>query len=112
MTQETYFQITGKSLRQYDNIHDHTTINFVDDSTNLISFTNNKNISDYLSDFYTLLDCYYNMNKLQINPDKTNLVISCKNKLRQYCKNVSFWADTYEIKQKEKNQNIRSIYTI
>ena len=102
MTQETYFQITGKSLRQYDNIHDHTTINFVDDSTNLISFTNNKNISDYLSDFYTLLDCYYNMNKLQINPDKTNLVISCKNKLRQYCKNVSFWADTYEIKQKEK----------
>ena len=42
------------------------------------------------------------MNKLQINPDKTNLVISCKNKLRQYCKNVSFWADTYEIKQKEK----------
>ena len=42
MTQETYFQITGKSLKQYDNIHDHTTINFVDDSTNLISFTNNK----------------------------------------------------------------------
>ena len=57
---------------------DHLTINFIDDSTNLISYDSSESLNDYLTVFYELLQQYYDINKLTINPDKTELLVSCK----------------------------------
>ena len=57
----------------------HVTIQFIDDSTNIISFKNDNIIKPYLEEYYKLLYDYYTANKLKINPDKTQYVIICKN---------------------------------
>ena len=56
-------KITNKQCKKYDNVR-HLTVNFVDDSSNIIGFYDIKQIQQYLTDFYTLLHCYYNINKL------------------------------------------------
>ena len=58
---------------------EHNTINFVDDSTNIISSHNSNEIQQYINNFYLLLEAAYNINKLVINKDKTELMIVCKN---------------------------------
>ena len=42
----------------------HKTVNFVDDSTNIISTHNAHEIKDYINKFYSLLEAVYNTNKL------------------------------------------------
>ena len=44
---------------------------------------------------------FYNVNKLKINDDKTQMLISCKNKLRKFTKNIFFMALNYKIEQKQ-----------
>ena len=83
------------------NLHfDHLTINYIDDSTNLISNTSSKNLNCYLTLYYNLLQYYYDTNKLVINPDKTELLVSCKNKFREEADKIKFKADIYNIEQK------------
>ena len=79
----------------------HLTINYIDDSTNLISDKNRENLICYLTLYYNLLKCYYDANKLVINPDKTELLVSCKNKFRVEADKIKFKADIYEIEQKD-----------
>ena len=62
---------------------DHLTINYIDDSTNLISDTSSQNLINYLTLYYNLLKHYYDSNKLVINPDKTELLVSCKKNLER-----------------------------
>ena len=78
---------------------DHKTINYVDDSTNIIGFKNINNITEYLNKYYILLEQFYTINMLQINPDKTKMIVICKNKMRDECKNINFMAGKYNIKQ-------------
>jgi len=40
----------------------------------------------YITDYFNILQNYYNCNKLQINPDKTQMTIVCKPKFRQQLK--------------------------
>ena len=84
-----------------DNNFNHLTINFIDDSTNLISNDNSYLLIDYLTVYYDLLQNYYDINKLTINPDKTELLVSCKNILRADANKIKFQADIYLISQKE-----------
>ena len=87
---------------------DHLTINYVDDSTNLVSFSETCDISNYLTDYYRLLNCYYGINKLQINADKTKFTITCKSRLRQFSKHIQFIADGHTIKQQDKIKILRA----
>ena len=82
------------------NINKHDTINFVDDSTSIISFSDQKNIRKYLENYYNLIHAFYNTNRLKINPDKTSLMIVTKPKLRDHFKKFTFMAKNYEIKAK------------
>ena len=66
----------------------HLTINFVDDSSSVISTKNHNIIKDYLEDYYLLLHNYYNINKLKINPDKNTILIVHQNKLHNIFKNL------------------------
>ena len=77
----------------------HLTINFVDDSTNIISTPNAQDIKDYINKFYSLLEAVYNTNKLIINKDKTELMVVCKNKFRKMTKNIQMYANGYKVNQ-------------
>ena len=61
---------------------EHHTINFIDDSTNVISFKDHQQIKPYLTNYYILIHNYYNINKLKINADKTMILLTYKNKFK------------------------------
>ena len=44
---------------------------------------------------------FYDINKLTINSDKTDLVVSCKNKFRPDSDKIKFTADSYLVEQKD-----------
>ena len=50
----------------------HRIINYVDDSSNLVSSKNAKTLQLYMNDYFKLLEEFYNINKLVINPEKVN----------------------------------------
>merc|ERR1712208_27317 len=101
MNKEIYTQLTQHEQTTSTNIN-HTTINFVDDSTNIISTTNTDTIQEYLNKFYRLLEAVYNINKLRINNDKTKLLIICKPKFRTNTKNIQMTSSGHKVKQVNK----------
>ena len=79
----------------------HNILQYVDDSTN----TNNNNINEmqqYINKHYKVLEGYYNLNKFQINADKSKLLIICKPVYCQYIRNVVLQANQYLITQSTK----------
>ena len=85
MKDEIFTKITGKPLIDTKDIK-HSTINFVDDSTNLIMTKDPEMLRTYLNNFYILLQKVYHTNKLIINQEKTEIMIVCKNKHRKQTK--------------------------
>ena len=66
LSSNMFEKITGYKTNALCN-GDHCTINFVDDSSSVISFKQPQQIKSYLTDYYNLLENYYNINFLQIN---------------------------------------------
>ena len=56
----------------------------------------------YLNNYYKLLESYYNINFLKINPDKTKFIITCKPMHRQATQDIIIQAGKYIIKQSDK----------
>merc|ERR1712030_59274 len=56
----------------------------------------------YINDFFLLLEKYYNINKLTINPEKSKFIIICKNKDREITKNVKLKTSQNIIDQSKK----------
>ena len=54
--------------------------NFVDDSNSVIGANSKEDLKKYMNQYFKLLKAYYNVLKLQINGDKTNILIIPKNK--------------------------------
>ena len=98
MHKEIFTKLTSHQITSSKNI-EHNTINFVDDSTNIISTKNTAEIQEYLNKFYLLLEAVYNANKFNINKDKTVLMIICKEKFRYQTKNIQMYASGYKVKQ-------------
>ena len=92
-------KITGDDKVKFNNVQ-HLTVNFVDDSNSVITFNDQNQAKTYLESYYKLLHNFYNINKLKINPDKTNLLLIFKDKYRQTLKNFYFMADNYKIYSK------------
>ena len=60
----------------YTNVN-HNTINFIDDLSNIITFTDPCEAYFYLDSFFKVLKIYYNDMRLKLNSEKaSNLVIS------------------------------------
>ena len=76
---------------------DHITVQFVDDSSNVIAFKDHNNIKSYTESYFNLLYDYYTANKLKFNPDKTKFIIICKKSMRYTFKNFKIIAKTYII---------------
>ena len=98
MHKEIFTELTGQQITSSKNI-EHNTINFVDDSTNIISTKNTAEIQQYLNKFYLLLEAVYNTNKLKINNYETVSMITCKNWFRFQTKNIQMVANGYKVKQ-------------
>ena len=104
-----YKDITGRNCLQNNKLL-HNSIIFVDDNTNIISGKDYNKINSYLNDFYLLLQKFYNSNKLKINPDKTEMLVTCKQRLRTNADKITFNADGYTVNQ---NDHVRVLgYTI
>ena len=97
MHKEIFTKLTGHKPMTSKSI-EHNTINFVNDSTNIISTKNASEIQDYLNKFYLLLKAVYNTNKLQINNDKILLMIVCKRRFRANTKNIKMVANGHKVK--------------
>ena len=74
MHDDWYKKLTGAASHKFKSIY-HLTVNFVDDSTSIITFSETNPIRKYLENYYNLLQNYYNINKLKINAEKTSLLI-------------------------------------
>ena len=101
MSQDIYYALTNTPTPIVNDIK-HTTINYVDDSTSTISSKSASELQTYLSHFYKLLESYYNINYLKINPDKTKFIITCKPAHRHITKDMIIQAGQYVIKQSDK----------
>ena len=84
----------------YNNITHHA-VSFVDDTTNIVDSSNNDTLTNYLTDFHCLLWIFYMVNKLKINHDKTEMLVTCKKRLREATKILTFMAGQFTISQKE-----------
>merc|ERR1712240_891276 len=101
MNDEIFTTITGKATIDTKEI-EHLTVNFVDDSTNLIISKDATKLQTYLNNFYILLQKVYHTNKLIINQEKTELMIICKNKDRKATKSIQMYANKYRVQQVDK----------
>ena len=97
LTNKKHENILGQVI---NNDIEHMVVNFIDDSTNLISNYSYDKLIKYLTVFYTLIKKFYDVNMLKINSDKTELLVSCKNTLRNNANKIKFMADGYNILQK------------
>ena len=96
---EKFKMITGRYPTN-TNIIDHTTINYVDDSSHVVTFDNNTNIKDYLENFFLSIHIFYVANILKINTDKTKLIFFKTGKNIEIDKNFYFMANTDKITPK------------
>ena len=97
MNHQLFQKLTGVNLNITPNKIDHDTINFVDDSTNIISSPEIPLIQDYINNFYLLLESVYNTNKLIINKDKKELMLICKMKFHKLTRNLKINASGYKV---------------
>ena len=112
MNSDLYDNVTN--FRYYDltNRHDYTGINhfvicYIDDTTNIISCKDKEKLHNYIQRYYYLINSYYSANKLLLNEDKTQLLITCKNNLRQTTEDIIIQAGEYTIKQSNNVKNFR-----
>ena len=101
MKQEIFHKLTNSQITPHDDII-HTTVNYVDDSTSIISSKTTTQLQTYIDNYYKLIDTYYNINFLKINPDKTKFIITCKPTQKQNTKDRMIHAGTFIIKQSDK----------
>ena len=76
---ELYKKITGEELERVENIY-HKVTNFVDDSNSVIGSNSKEDLTKYMNQYFKLLKAYYNILKLQINAEKTNILVIPSNK--------------------------------
>ena len=71
------FTLKDQALIYNDTIT-HFTLNYIDDSSNLIASSDVQILQKYINDFSLRLEKYYNANMFTLNSDKTKLLVTCK----------------------------------
>ena len=80
----------------------HKIVQYVDDSTNIISCKITQDIPLYLNLYFSTLEELYSVNKLLINTDKSKLLIIVKPNFRQFSANIKLQTTQYIIEQSAK----------
>ena len=99
MSSDIYNSITGETKIENTKILEHITWQYVDDSNNVITSNDSTNISEYINKYFKLIEGYYNLNKLKLNPDKSKIMISCKPSLRSSVDKITLKTSDYIIEQ-------------
>ena len=81
---------------------EHEVVQFVDDSNSVIIFKNRSIMKEYLNSHFLLLKIYYNLNKLKINDDKTNLLLLNNPRHDKEVEDTKITTDTDTILPKDK----------
>ena len=106
-----YTSITDDSNDSIPQSIDHQTVQYVDDSSNIVSSNNTTQLQLYINKFFKVLEGFYNMNKLLLNADKTKLLITCKPKYRNSTAHITLQANQYTIQRSSKIK-VLAIYII
>ena len=75
---------------------------FFDDSTSVVSFKNTSQMSSYCSNYFQVLESFYNTNRLKINTDKTQMCVNYPAKYSNECRKFSFQTGIHVIKNQTK----------
>merc|ERR1712240_813259 len=110
MGADLYGRITQESPFRSEIIN-HNIIQYVDDTNNIIYGTNIQEIENYTNAYFKLIKCFYAINKLKLNPDKTRLMVVCRPKRRDEVKNFVLRAGDYIIEQKDKIKVLGVFFT-
>ena len=78
------------------------TIQYVDNSTNMVSSNNPNRLQIYINRLFVILEKYYNIDKLTLNEDKTKFMVVCRSNLRQNISNMTLMTNNYVIEQSSK----------
>ena len=70
MNTKIYTNLTNDTNEVIPNTIEHVTIQYVDDSNNIITSNDSTGLEKYINKYFNLLEAFYNSNKLKINPDK------------------------------------------
>ena len=71
----------GKNVRKYKEV-DLKTVNYIDDSSNIVSFEDFTNANYYLNEFFFTLKEFYNANRLCMNREKIGPVCIARPQIR------------------------------
>ena len=102
MNTKIYNKLTNDTTDIIPNTIEHVTIQYVDDSNNIITSNDNVGLELYINKYFKLIESFYNLNKLKINPDKSKIMISCKPQLRESVKNIKLTTNDHIIQQVNK----------
>ena len=61
---------------------------YVDDTNNIISSKESKYIQPYIDGYFKLIENFYEINKLKINPEKSKIMVVCKAARRYEVRNI------------------------
>ena len=75
MNNPMFSAITKLPTIIYNNITHHV-VSFVDDTTNIVDSRNTDTLTNYLTDFHCLLSTFYFVNKLKINHNQTEMLVT------------------------------------
>merc|ERR1711895_142861 len=110
MSADLYGRIT-QSPPINSEIMSHNIIQYVDDTNNIIYGDNINEIEKYTNAYFKLIECFYTINKLKLNPDKTRLMVVCRLNRRDEVKNFVLKAGDYIIEQKDKIKVLGIFFT-
>merc|ERR1712115_357336 len=102
MGPDLYGRITQESSPIKSEIIGHDIIQYVDDTNKVIYGNNAEEIEKYSNAYFKLIESFYTINRLKLNPDKTRLMVVCRPNKREEVKNFVLKAGDYIIEQKEK----------
>ena len=101
MNTELYSRITNTNDIIQSSVKCYT-IQYVDDSTNMLSTKNIDQLQNYVDKYFKLLENYYNINKLSLNQEKSKYMIICKPSMRAKCSNLVMKTTNHIIEQANK----------
>ena len=83
----------------------------MDDTNNVIYGNNAAEIERYSNAYFKLIESFYTINKLKLNPDKSHVMVVCRPNRRDETKNFVLKAGKYIIEQREKIKVLGVFFT-
>ena len=80
-------ELSKEEPEEYTNVK-HSTVNYIDDSNNVIIFEKPEEANKYVNSFFKTLESFYNINRLKMNGDKTGLLGICRPKHQRLKDNI------------------------